>query len=162
MNSMRKLEIRLSADTSIVPASSDLFPAQIDKSLLTIADPKRLRDKAHLRFVASQPCLVCGRQPSDPHHLRFAQPRALGLKVSDEFTVPLCRGHHRQLHQAGNEVAWWENLKINALEIAKGLWEESRLKRYPIAAQASQQQALNDPPQAGPRQDASKLPNKAN
>ena len=39
--------------------------------------------------------------------MRFAQPRALGLKVSDEFTVPLCRGHHRQLHQAGNEVAWW-------------------------------------------------------
>ena len=64
--------------------------------------------------MASQPCLVCGRQPSDPHHLRFAQPRALGLKVSDEFTVPLCRGHHRQLHQAGNEVAWWENLNINA------------------------------------------------
>ena len=52
---------------------------------------------------------MCGRQPSDPHHLRFAQPRALGLKVSDEFTVPLCRGHHRQLHQAGDEAAWWDN-----------------------------------------------------
>ena len=70
-------------------------------------------------------------QASDPHHLRFAQPRALGLKVSDEFTVPLCRGHHRQLHQAGNEVAWWENLKINALEIAKGLWEESHKLQVP-------------------------------
>jgi hypothetical protein len=105
-----------------------LFPGQIDKSVLTIAEPKRLRDKAHLRFVASQPCLVCGRQPCDPHHLRFAQPRALGLKVSDEFTVPLCRGHHRQLHQAGNEVTWWEDLKINALEIAKGLWEQTRPK----------------------------------
>jgi hypothetical protein len=88
----------------------------------------RLRDKAHLRFAASQPCLVCGRQPSDPHHLRFAQPRALGLKVSDEFTVPLCRGHHRQLHQAGNEVAWWQALKINALPIAKGLWEQTHAK----------------------------------
>ena len=97
-----------------MPASPGLVPAQIDKSVLAIAEPKRLRDKAHLRFVASQPCLVCGRQPSDPHHLRFAQPRALGLKVSDEFTVPLCRGHHRQLHQAGNEVAWWENLNVNA------------------------------------------------
>ena len=42
------------------------------------------------------------------------------MKVSDEFTVPLCRGHHRQLHQAGNEVAWWEGLKIDALLIAKG------------------------------------------
>jgi len=125
----RELEVRPSAGTSIiVPASPGLVPTQIDKSLLTIAEPKRLRDKAHLRFVASQPCLVCGRQPSDPHHLRFAQPRALGLKVSDEFTVPLCRGHHRQLHQAGNEVAWWDNLKINALEIAKGLWEQTRPK----------------------------------
>ena len=114
------------SDTSIlVPASPGLVPAQIDKSVLAIAEPKRLRDKAHLKFVASQPCLVCGRQPSDPHHLRFAQPRALGLKVSDEFTVPLCRGHHRQLHQAGNEVAWWEGLNINALPIAKALWEES-------------------------------------
>jgi hypothetical protein len=125
----RELEVRPSTDTSIiVPASPGLIPAQIDKSLLTIAEPKRLRDKAHLRFVVSQSCLVCGRQPSDPHHLRFAQPRALGLKVSDEFTVPLCRGHHRQLHQAGNEVAWWKNLHINALEIANGLWEQTRPK----------------------------------
>jgi Rad52/22 family double-strand break repair protein len=110
---------------AVVPAPEDMTPGRIDKSLLTLSEPKRRRDKAHLRFVASQPCLVCGRQPSDPHHLRFAQPRALGLKVSDEFTVPLCRGHHRQLHQAGNEVAWWENLKIDALAIAKGLWDET-------------------------------------
>jgi hypothetical protein len=129
---------------------------------LTIAEPKRHRDKAHLRFVASQPCLLCGRKPSDPHHLRFVQPRALGLKVSDEFTVPLCRGHHRQLHQAGDEQAWWDNLDINALEIAKGLWEESRMKTFPAAAQASQQQVPMNPPQAAPRQDASKLPNEPN
>ena len=90
------------AAAPLAPAGSDSFPAKIDKSQLAIAEPKRLRDKAHLQFVASQPCLVCGRQPSDPHHLRFAQPRAIGLKVSDEFTVPLCRGHHRQVHQAGN------------------------------------------------------------
>ena len=129
------------ADPSIVPPSPDLFPGRIDKSVLTIAEPKRLRDKAHLRFVASQPCLVCGRQPSDPHHLRFAQPRALGLKVSDEFTVPLCRDHHQQLHQAGNEVAWWHDLDIKALEIAKGLWEESRMKVFPTAAKTPQQEA---------------------
>src|SRR5262249_36303985 len=110
----------------LAPAASNLPPGKIDKSQLVIAEPKRLRDKAHLRFVASQPCLVCGRQPSDPHHLRFAQPRAIGLKVSDEFTVPLCRVHHRQVHQIGNEAAWWEELHINALEIARGLWEQSR------------------------------------
>ena len=106
-------------------AQPEPAPGRIDKSILTIAEPKRLRDKAHLKFVASQPCLVCGRQPSDPHHLRFAQPRAIGLKVSDEFTVPLCRGHHRQLHQVGNEIPWWENLKIKPMEIARGLWEQT-------------------------------------
>jgi len=112
----------------LCPAASELPQAKIDKSQLTIAEPKRLRDKAHLKFVASQPCLVCGRQPSDPHHLRFAQPRAIGLKVSDEFTVPLCRGHHRQVHQTGDERAWWDSHRVNALEIAGGLWEKSRAK----------------------------------
>ena len=124
------------SETSIVPPSSDLLPVQIDKSVLAIAEPKRIRDKVHLGFVASQPCLICGRQPSDPHHLRFAQPRALGLKVSDEFTVPLCRGHHRQLHQAGDEVAWWGKLQINALEMAKTLWEQSHAKAEPIDQQS--------------------------
>jgi hypothetical protein len=116
------------------PAAVELPPARIDKSQLTIAEPKRLRDKAHLKFVASQPCLVCGRQPSDPHHLRFAQPRAIGLKVSDEFTVPLCRGHHRQVHQTGDERAWWDSHRVNALEIARGLWE----KTHATTDQASQ------------------------
>ena len=112
----------------LVPNGLDPISDRIDKSQLAIAEPKRLRDKAHLKFVASQPCLVCGRQPSDPHHLRFAQPRGIGLKVSDEFTVPLCRGHHRQLHQAGNEVGWWENLKIDATGIAKDLWKQTHSK----------------------------------
>ena len=115
------------------PAAVELPPARIDKSQLTIAEPKRLRDKAHLRFVATQPCLVCGRQPSDPHHLRFAQPRAIGLKVSDEFTVPLCRGHHRQLHQTGDERAWWDNHRVNALEIARGLWEKTHATTDPTS-----------------------------
>ena len=123
-------EEHAAAASRLAPAAPILPSAKIDKTQLTIAEPKRLRDKAHLKFVASQPCLVCGRQPSDPHHLRFAQPRAIGLKVSDEFTVPLCRGHHRQLHQTGDEKAWWENLQINALEIARGLWQQS----HPAAA----------------------------
>src|SRR5450631_482834 len=144
----RDLEVRPSAGTSIIPASPGLVPAQIDKSLLTIAEPKRLRDKAHLRFIASQPCLVCGRQPSDPHHLRFAQPRALGLKVSDEFTVPLCRGHHRQLHQAGNEVTWWEKLNLKPLEVAKGLWEQT----HPKSA------AADNPTQARPNNETKPIP----
>jgi hypothetical protein len=83
----------------------------------------RRRNKAHLAFVAAQPCLVCQRSPGDAHHLKFAQPRTLGRKVSDEFTVPLCRDHHRDLHRYGNEQAWWANASIEPLEAAKDLWD---------------------------------------
>ena len=118
---------RVALPQPLAPVALDgLVTNRIDKSELAIAEPKRRRDKAHLKFVASQPCLVCGRQPSDPHYLRFAQPRAIGLKVSDEFTVPLCRGHHRQLHQAGNEEAWWAARNIGVLAIAKDLWAQTR------------------------------------
>src|SRR5262249_46549125 len=109
----------------LVPTEPNVTRQPIDKSQLMIGEPKRLRDKAHLKFVATQPCLVCGRQPADPHHLRFAQPRAIGLKVSDEFTVPLCRGHHRELHQTGNEFAWWQGRNIDALQLAKELWAQT-------------------------------------
>jgi hypothetical protein len=61
----------------------------------------------------------------DPHHLRFAQSRALSRKVSDEFAVPLCRGHHRELHRHGDEAAWWDRLGIDVLEVARALWLES-------------------------------------
>jgi hypothetical protein len=89
----------------------------------------RIRDKAHLAFVAAQPCLVCRRVPCDAHHLKIARPRSLGRKVSDEFTVPLCRDHHQQLHHHGNETAWWANLQITPLQSAKELWETTRLQR---------------------------------
>jgi hypothetical protein len=94
-----------------------------------LGEPKRLRDKAHLKYVASQACLVCGRSPTDAHHVRFAQPRAIGLKVSDEFTVPLCRTHHRQLHDVGDERIWWLERKINPLEIARTLWEQTHSRQ---------------------------------
>jgi hypothetical protein len=107
-------------------AAADETRARIDKSVLTLPEPKRLRDKQHLRFVAMQPCLVCGREPCDPHHLRFAQPRGLGQKVSDEFTVPLCRGHHRELHRASKEAEWWSKTGIDPLGIARQLWLGTR------------------------------------
>jgi ERF superfamily len=101
------------------PASTDLqadsAAARIQKSELTISEPRRHRDKAHLKFVASQPCLVCGRSPADAHHLRFTQARAMGRKVSDEFTVPLCRTHHRDNHSFGDEVTWWERRAIDPI-----------------------------------------------
>ena len=100
--------------------------AKIDKSVLTISEPKRIRSKEHLRFVAQHPCLICGRSPSHAHHVRFAQSRGLGLKASDEFTVPLCAIHHQQNHATGNERAWWQEHKIDPLAVATHLWRESQ------------------------------------
>ena len=99
----------------------------IDKSVLTIAAPRRYRNRDHLRFVAQQPCLVCGRKPSDPHHLRRVQPTALGRKPSDEFAVPLCRSHHRAVHRTGDELAWWKTAGINPLVAARKLWKQTRM-----------------------------------
>jgi ERF superfamily len=101
-------------------------PAKIQKSELAISEPRRHRDKAHLKFVASQPCLICGRSPADAHHLRFTQPRALGSKVSDEFTVPLCRTHHRDNHRFGDEAAWWGRQAIDPLGTSRQLWVSTR------------------------------------
>jgi Rad52/22 family double-strand break repair protein len=100
--------------------------SKIDKSVLTISEPKRIRSKEHLRFVAQQPCLICGRSPSHAHHIRFAQSKGLGLKVSDEFTVPLCAIHHQQNHTRGDERPWWQEHKIDPLVVAIRLWRESQ------------------------------------
>jgi hypothetical protein len=78
-----------------------------------------------VRFVAQQACLICGRKPCDAHHLRFAQSRALGRKVSDEFTVPLCRGHHREVHRHGDEAKWWDKTGIDPTISARELWLET-------------------------------------
>jgi hypothetical protein len=100
----------------------------INKSILTLPTPRRIRDRDHVKSVAKQPCLVCGRRPADAHHLRFAQSPALGRKVSDEFTVPLCRGHHREVHRCGDEAAWWNKTGIDATAAARVLW----LKTHPL------------------------------
>jgi DNA recombination protein Rad52 len=94
----------------------------VDKSSLAIGAPRRVRDSQHLEYVASLPCLICGRAPSQAHHLRFAQPRALGSKVSDEWVVPLCNLHHRALHDTGNEEMWWRAHNIDAAGEAEQLW----------------------------------------
>jgi DNA recombination protein Rad52 len=101
--------------------------SEVASADLRVPKEKRIRSKDHLEFVAAQPCLVCGRKPAHAHHLRFAQPRAMGLKVSDEFTVPLCAGHHDALHRTGDERAWWARHGIkDPLEIAARLWAASR------------------------------------
>jgi len=126
--------------TAVIGELADAPPppvARIDKSALTYGEPRRYRNKAHLRFVAAQPCVICGRKPSDPHHLRFAQHRALGRKVSDEYAIPLCRSHHRALHRSGDEARWWHAAGIEPVKLARKLWKKTRLPGTPTKTRTS-------------------------
>ena len=109
-----------SAGSILVPAAARPHRRRVTAKTI------RLRDKEHCKFVASQPCIVCGRIPTEAHHIRFAQPRALGRKVSDEYTVPVCRLHHRELHAYGDEASWWAGVNIDPLPIALEFWGRSR------------------------------------
>src|SRR5205085_5116909 len=114
LNGHRRPRSALSPDVG-----SDTAPEQV---VTPIGKTLRMRDRDHLKFVSAQPCLVCARSPSDAHHLKFAQGRPLARKVSDEFTVPLCRTHHRDLHRHGDERVWWNQLSIDPLLTASALW----------------------------------------
>lgn len=116
-------------------------PLQAAPKLAFPKEPPRRRNKEHLAFVRSQGCLVCQKSPADAHHLKFAQPRTLGRKVSDEFTVPLCRSHHQSLHRHGNEKAWWTNMQISPLPVAKELWDASPIHRSTQGGFAAQNTA---------------------
>jgi hypothetical protein len=134
-------------DTPSVPLDlqeGDTSTTISDESALAIAKPRRYRNKHHLRHVAQQACLICGRKPSDPHHLRYSQPRALGRKVSDEFTVPLCRVHHRAVHRVGNEQEWWRLAGIEPLSIAQTLWQRTRINEGRIEADQSHAKQRGD------------------
>jgi ERF superfamily len=140
----QQVEGAFAAKLAAMPARSEtggdeqkIGAAQIDKSVLPLPKPRRIRDRDHIRHLMKQPCLVCGRRPSDPHHLRFVQPRALGRKVSDEFTVPLCRTHHREIHR-GDEEVWWHKAGIDPLAVARALWLQTH--PLPRAEQASNRQ----------------------
>ena len=116
------------------PATGDLAQpakATIDKSTLTIAEPRRVRDPEHLKYVADQPCMICGRTPCEAHHLRYVQPRALGRKPSDAYTVPLCALHHRELHARGNERAWWSGKGRDPVSVADQLWRSRKALGQP-------------------------------
>jgi hypothetical protein len=124
--STESAEARTNVEARSQGSISSVSQNGIDKSALPIGEPKRHRSKEHLKFVASQPCLICGRTPSHAHHIRYAQAKGLGLKVSDEFTVPLCATHHSENHMTGNEMKWWQDHKLEPLSVAQRLWHEFR------------------------------------
>jgi hypothetical protein len=125
-----ELNVANESEDSLTKRRGKRRPRAINKSILMVPTARRIRDREHVKSIAKQACLICGRRPADAHHLRFAQPPALGRKVSDEFTVPLCRGHHREVHRCGDEAAWWTKAGLDPTISARALW----LKSHPLPA----------------------------
>ena len=141
-NLMSSTELAVNTNPAVRPGGKGhLRASAVDKTALALPAPRRIRDREHVKDVAKQPCLVCGRRPADAHHLRFVQTSALGRKVSDEFTVPLCRGHHREVHRHGDEVAWWTRTGIDPAAAARVLW----LKRHPLPSTIGGSKVRNEP-----------------
>jgi hypothetical protein len=88
----------------------------------------RLEDAAWLAHVRTLPCLICGKVPSDPAHIRSSSLRygkrqtGLGEKPSDVWVLPLCRLHHDEQHRHGNELAWWAGYGIDPFAVALKLY----------------------------------------
>ena len=123
--SISTLKGRVGVSFLVCVMIAKLHRQRAGRAFAELKSARRNRDRDHVRMIAKQPCLICGRRPTDAHHLRFAQSKALGCKVSDEFTVPLCRGHHRELHRCGDEAAWWNKAGIDPTVPARALWLES-------------------------------------
>jgi hypothetical protein len=62
-------------------------------------------------------------RPRPPYRAR----RLRSGKASDEFAVPLCRVHHRSVHRAGDERAWWKGFGIDPIKVARKLWKHTRV-----------------------------------
>lgn len=77
----------------------------------------RVEDPAHLAYLRTLPCLVCGRGPSDPAHIRAPAPHygkrytGKGEKPDDKWVLPLCRHHHDAQHRE-SELGWWAGMGI--------------------------------------------------
>ena len=88
----------------------------------------RIKNEAHLKFIRSLPCCVCGNDLGvDAAHIRYADVRSakravgVGEKPDDRWTVPLCRRCHTSQH-SGNEFGFWNSKNIDPIFTALSLW----------------------------------------
>jgi hypothetical protein len=81
---------------------------------------KRIRDRAHLNFIKTLPCCMCGAPQSDPAHIRLGTDGGTGLKPSDNYVLPLCRPCHQEEHRGSR--TFWAKAKRDPLGLANALY----------------------------------------
>jgi hypothetical protein len=67
-----------------------------------------MKDPQYVQFLYFQPCIVhsCAHRRIEVHHWQNKQNHGAGIKPGDEWCVPLCLKHHRELHNDGRETFW--------------------------------------------------------
>jgi hypothetical protein len=87
----------------------------------------REKSSAHLNFLRSLPCIICGRfDVTEAAHIAFGDRRAAkrptgyGEKASDCWALPLCGDHHRAQHRM-NEIQFWQFTKLDPIFLALAL-----------------------------------------
>ena len=83
----------------------------------------RYRSEKYLWSVRGKPCLIC-QQEGEAHHVTYAEPNGMGLKVGDNWVVPMCHAHHMEVHGFGDEELWWALQGVDPLEVARTMYEE--------------------------------------
>lgn len=85
----------------------------------------RIRDKKHLKFIASLPCCVSGHTDVQAAHIRNGC-LSCGMKPSDSKTVPLYWKEHLKQHET-SEKKYWESFGgvEKALLLASFLYENT-------------------------------------
>lgn len=69
-------------------------------------------------MVRSHGCCICKNPVADAHHLRIVgHKRGMSVKNGDEFTVPLCRRHHEELHAMGDEKLFLDLFGIDPVKV---------------------------------------------
>ena len=98
------------SDIKHEPAAAEEFAEQVAQVVEMAIDPespesymlrpkrRRWENMAYTRWVKQQPCMCCGKQADDPHHVIGYGQGGMGTKAHDLFVIPLCRAHHDELH----------------------------------------------------------------
>lgn len=80
----------------------------------------RVRDTEYMAWIRSLPCILAGNHCSGRVHAHHAGKRAFGRKASDNTCIPLCAGHHGELHErrgyfltgGASFVRQWQDARI--------------------------------------------------
>ncbi len=72
-----------------------------------------IKDRAHLKFVATLPCAITGAENGvQSHHLLRDDlgriKRGMGIKAGDNFVLPIHHAKHTELHMDGSETKYLE------------------------------------------------------